>query len=199
MNMRVKIRAVLCIIIAAMLMGCEFTPPQKEPISFTDPKEPTPQEVERDEGYALLYDLLKQESGVSDIFKVKSASDPVKQVVTDIADASKNAVTDLEHIARQEAFMSLEDTGLPKVEQQTRKKIAFSTAGSLLLSGGENFEKQLLMTQAQATQYAQYLATTVAQAEENQDHRKKLTAIAEQFKKLNERVVAMLAIKPSGS
>lgn len=195
MKANLQTLSMTAMLMVVLLTGCEFTPPDKEPMSFTDPKEPTPQDVERDEGYALLYDLLKQESGVADIFNVKSASDPVKNVVTDIAEASKQAVTKLENIARQDGFLNFDDTGLPKVEEQTRKKIAFATAGSLLLSRGETFEKQLLLTQAEATKYAHYLAVTLAEAEDKSAVRKQIQAIAEQFKKLNERVIAMLWVK----
>lgn len=195
MNTTPRAPWLLFALLAVVMTACEFTPPQKEPVSYVDPKEPTPQDIDREEGYALLYDLLKQESGVSDIFTVKGASDPVKQIINDIAAASKQGTAAIEDIARSEAFMSLEDTGLPKVEEQTRKKIAFATAGSLLLSSGSDFELKLLLTQSEATKYAHFLALTVAASEEDPKHKQTLDKIAEQFKTLNQRVVAMLSIK----
>ena len=188
--------AACAVLLAALMAGCSNIPDLK-PWSFTkqDEQPPTVEDINRNQGLALLYDLLNSESQVAQIFTIKSASDPVKAVVNDIQAAAKDGAAMLKARAKADAFVNLTDTGLPNVEVQTRKRIAWATTGQLLLASGEQFELDLLLTQTKATNYAASLAATLAAAEDDKQHAQKLKDLGDRFSKLQQRVDALLAVR----
>ena len=188
--------ALAVLLVAISLVGCKNIPDTK-PRSFTEHADepPTVADIDRNEGYAILYELLNDESQVAELFVIKSASEPVKAVINDIQAAAKDGVTMLKNMATNDGFINLTETGLPNIAKQTRERIIWATTGQLLLASGKNFELQLLITQLKAAHYAQYLADAMAAAEDNKDYRKQLKDLADRFGKLNQRVEALLTVK----
>lgn len=158
----------------------------------------------RDHGYALLYDLMKNESQVGGILKIKSVSPPVEKAIKDIQAASKSALDVIEKLNPKSAQakddsknQKLTVTALPEAEVKTRSSIQMATTAQLLMASGDKFQKRLLLTQVEATNYASHLAKIIGQAEDRSQAQQAMKQISERFSELHKQVQEMLVIAPA--
>src|SRR5436853_2063054 len=94
----------------------------------------------RNEGYALLYSLVGQESDANKIFIVKHASPEIVSEVKEIAQDYRNAKQRLETFKNDDPKLDFKVSGLPDIEQKTRDAIEKTYTKRLLLSTGRRFE-----------------------------------------------------------
>lgn len=148
----------------------------------------------RDQGYAILYATIKDESRVDGLLIVKGPSPPVAETVKAIAEFSRSTKERLETLAKEAPPLDLEHQGLPPAESETRKSISSATAKSLLSSRGGELDLRLLLTQHEALKYVSHLAITLSEHEPNASRAEYLKKLAGEARVLDERVVAQLAV-----
>ena len=143
------------------------------------------------EGYSLLYELVSKQSQVDSLFVLKTASKPCVQVVTQIAQASKDASARISSICDDDPMLVLDRASLPRVESATRDAIESATSKALLFAGSD-FEVRLLLTQYEATRYGSHLAGELAATDPNTSRGQWLEEFADQYAQLNESVFKLI-------
>lgn len=184
-----SIRAALGVALA--LTACRSSPPPAAdgpPVASTGAVD----QAALNQGYSLLYGLVASTAKVDMILMLKSASDPVKQVIRQIATESATARDRLKEMAEGDPALQLDLKALPGVEQATRQRIESTTTKALLTASGENFERRLLITQLSGMEYGAALAQSLVQLEGNPQRREALQAIATRFDALHQRVFTVL-------
>lgn len=182
-------------LLACLLYGCAAstsrlsTPPHDQPISeaLTD----------RNQGYALLYQLVEKNQKVGQILAIKSVTPLTAKLIHQIAQFCRETYQQLNGYRQQDPALTFTANGLPFLEAQTRQALEAAITKSLLFSSGDLFEKRLLTIQAQSMSYLAHLTLTVSQHEANTDRRQFLEQTSEQASQLHDQIIERLAIAPS--
>jgi hypothetical protein len=145
------------------------------------------------EGYGLLYELTGKEQNVDKILIVKSANSKVAVEIKNIAQLFGQAHDQLDAFAKQDARLRFGTTRLPTLEKKTRESIESQTTKDLLLSSGRDFDLQLLLTQAQALQYASHLAKELDGQDDNTHRKSFLNQFSKQCEQQHQRVIHLLS------
>lgn len=153
-----------------------------------------PANTQLSHGYSLLYSLVSKQSNLDKVLILKSASEPTKQLIKRIAQASAAAKKQIEELAKLDPALVLNDEGLPAIESATRAAIESATSKQLLF-GGDSFELRLLLTQVEATRYGAALARQLAAADPDPARVSWLESFAQQYEDLNRDVIARLAAR----
>ncbi len=166
------------------MAGCRTAP-----TAAPDAGDPAAMQANADlaRGYALLYQLVNDESGLSQILILKSVTPKTKLLIDEITDSSKRAEKHLKAIPRR-------DPGMPKAEVDTRASISSATGMRLLGAGNDRFEVELLLTQTSATEYGSNMATVLAKMETRPDEKAWLQAFAKEYWAFNRRAAALLNV-----
>jgi hypothetical protein len=180
------------------IAGCSATPQSNSPAGVetaSTSHAPVGGEIrERNQAYSLLYDLMDKESNVDKLFIVKSASDPVKTLVKQIAAACKSAHQQMEDFPKQDKQIEFDVTDLPKLEQRSRDLEAKDQEHILLTSSGKEFELRLIFTQAQAMGYARQLCRALLEKETDPSRKAFLSALADQCGGFHDQMMKMLNV-----
>lgn len=168
---------------ALMLSACHSTLPPVRPGDIG----------ELDRGYSALASLLNDERQVHNLLAIKPESQPVSAVVRDISATSAAAHDDLRELRSLEPPVMIDQSpDLPLIERSARDAIAAETAKDLLLSG-DSFDVRLLLSQAQALRYGEFLARKLGEADPNTVRTARLDALADDYDRLYEEVIRILA------
>jgi hypothetical protein len=146
----------------------------------------------RNEGYSLLYHLMRQESDVAKILIIKHADVPVTDIIKEIASTCDQARKDLELFHEKDRHLSFEMANLPEMEQKTRAAIQSTVTKQLLMSSGRTFEHRLLFTQAESMNYAAHLAAVLHDQDDNQLRKQFLATLSQKCTTLHDQVVELL-------
>lgn len=149
--------------------------------------------AERNEGYALLYGLVGDESGVDKILIIKVETDAVEAVITSIADKTGEMRKRLDAFAESDPGLDFEYSHLPVMELRTRESISAAKARELLLPGGNDM-LELVLTQVRALEYGQHLAEELADVEPSEERKEFLEEASATFAELLEKTVALLML-----
>jgi hypothetical protein len=163
--------------------------PGVAPTSAADEDEITLRE--RAEGYAILHDLLSDESNVSKLLIIKSPPKDVERIIHQIADAAKIAQEEIAAWFEDDDSVDLEVSRLPAMELRARSSIGAAKAKELILPGGDD-TLLLLMSQFSALEYAEHLAEELADVEPDASRKARLRDFAETFSGLKGAVFATL-------
>jgi hypothetical protein len=137
---------------------------------------------------------MGKESDVDMILMLRNASPPTQAIVREIANACTAAREHLDLLAKTHPLLRLNYNDLPKSEIDTRDAIAWATTKKLLL--GSEFELKLVLTQISATEYAAFLAQTLADRDQDKERQAWLKDQAASFKDLHQRIVQRLMVRP---
>ena len=91
-------------------------------------------------------------------------------------------------------LLRLDYHDLPKAEVDARDAIEWATTKKLLL--GVEFELKLLLTQVSATEYAAFLAQTLAARDSDKERKAWLMENAAIFENLHRKIAQRLTVKP---
>ncbi|MCC6682973.1 MAG: hypothetical protein IT445_18900 [Phycisphaeraceae bacterium] len=144
-------------------------------------------------GYSLLYSVIRDEANVDGLFILRKPSESTRSVVTSIAEAARQAKKDLEHMAAADPQLRLDITDLPAAEAEARSIVAAATSKRLLF--GDDFERALLLSQLDATQYMGALAQHLGQRELNADRAATFRDLARRMEELYGEVLERIEIK----
>ena len=117
------------------------------------------------EGYSLLYGIASQQRNVDKILIVKSASQSVHSLITEIANYTTSLSKQLEDFAAKYPALRVDVQFLPEVEVKARAAIASECIKELLLTSGKNFERLLLHSQLDALQQESHIAAVMVDLE----------------------------------
>jgi len=180
---------IFVLVCALASTACKSTPDK----ATADPPKDSAN-VALSEGYALLYKVLSDQSGVDRLFVFRSASGPTKQLVQSIAQTCRDGKQHLDQ--RQETLkaegIGFDARGLPVIEAESRTILA-SRSSSQLLTGGR-FEVNLLLTQSEATRYIAALAKALADHDGNEKRSQWLNDLSQQMFELQDQVAERLTV-----
>ena len=151
---------------------------------------------QQNEGYSILYQLMKDESQVAGIFAIKHADDSVGDLIRQIAQTCKIAQQQMQTFPKTDNQIEFDEPDLPLIEQRSRDLTAKREAEVLLFSGGKSFERRLIFTQAQAMGYATELCKALDENETDPIRKEFLKTLADQCDNLFDRLMAMLTVTP---
>lgn len=146
----------------------------------------------RNEGYSLLYKLMSQESDVAKVLIIKHTSKPIGELIREIDQMADDAKKQLDQFHAQDSHLSFEMPNLPQLEVKTREAIEKTETKQLLFSSGPVFEQRLLLSQAQALNYAAHLAKMLQEQEAHAQRKQFLSELSPRCTALHDRVLDLL-------
>jgi hypothetical protein len=174
---------------AGFLCGCaNFQTTASDEAPTTD----TEKIALRNNAVSLLYDLLGDEKKVKEILIIKRKNAKLDRLIDAISDSSSDAAKRLQQMAKEDPTLNLHALKLPAGEIATRHAIAKTEEHELLLSSGENFEFDLLLTQVDALSYGWHLAGIAAKNSPRPEGALASMEISTAYKDLHAQASAML-------
>lgn len=189
----IAIRMATLATISASLGGCA-APVLDRPLAASDASGEHQVAATLSHGYALLFDLLDDEAKVAGILAIKSPRPGVADLLRHI---SMEADVDREHLRpllAESPTIALDETSLPLLERDARRRIAREETPALLFAGGRSFETRMLLTQQKAAQYAAALCESLAAADPNRSRGDLLTVMAHHWHGLEGEIRSWLTV-----
>jgi len=147
------------------------------------------------EGYSILY----HDAGNLDlselILYVKSESDAMKKVVTEIGEVGGDVKKDLERIARDYPGVKIDLDPLPEMEKRKRAAITkdrMKDFAPLVGKGGREYERTMLLSYANGLNHERHLCQAMAEAEPDEGLKRFLLDTEKRYDGLYDRVTALL-------
>jgi hypothetical protein len=140
------------------------------------------------EGYALLYHLMKKEGDADKVFIIKSGAESTKDLLKDISGTAQKMSAQMKSWASHDPSLTFENEGLPSVEKQTRESIESERTGKILKASGADLDKLLLTCQYEALTYGVNLTKTLSEKEESKARKETLSQFVVDLSKLQQRV-----------
>jgi Mg2+ and Co2+ transporter CorA len=176
---------------AILLTGCQTTSVDSQiPVRAKADHQVPPSS--RNNGYSLLHQLLDEQKDVSKLRFIKREPSDLKELINQIAAASRAGARQLELYAQQDASLVLTDYRLPPAELAARKAMATTKQNELLHESDDPFELSLFLAQTEALSYASHLAKVTAAFEPQSDRAKYLTQLSEQMDRLHRQLLAWM-------
>lgn len=138
---------------------------------------------------------MNDESEVGKIFILKSADDSVKSVVKEIGSACEAAKKQMDEFPKQNIRIEYDVPDLPYMEKRSRDLQAKDDERALLTTSGKEFERRLIFTQAEATNYAMQLCKALNEKETDPGRKSFLENLAKQFSDFHGRLMNLLAVQ----
>ena len=151
--------------------------------------------LELDRGYTLLDSLLTDESSVADILVIKSAGDDLTRLLEHISRQAGSDLAELRKLYPMEPAVDPSGDGLPRIESDARARIRNQQTALLLMSGGEDFEVLILLTQEKATDYVEAICRSLSKADPQKKRSEMLKGMADGWKEFNRRARSLFLVK----
>jgi|SRR5581483_6909979 len=171
--------------IATLCAGCHLFPPAPLPPAAGAP-------TTRNNAYSLLHQLLMEDKDVGYLSLVKRENAPLKELMKRIASTCAQSASLLEELAKHDPSLHLDAAGLPSGEVAARKAIADFKQRQLLKDKRADLELALLMSQAEALNYAWHLSLVASEVESHAENRAAVAGIRRDMEELYWQVWAML-------
>jgi hypothetical protein len=178
------------LLLGGLFVGCQSAPPPAPPVADHGLTVTL-----RNNSYALLYQLMGEEKDVSLLRFIKREHQDLKDVLKEVSKTSAAAEKLLKKFAEEDPTLDLNEIRLPPGEMATRAAIAAHDRKNLLHRSGEDFEMTLLLTQAEAVNYGDFLARVAAQNESVPGRRDTLEKLSQQMAEYHHRIVRLIAIR----
>jgi hypothetical protein len=150
---------------------------------------------QRNEGYSLLYKLIGDDSGVSDILIVKHTDDSVGSLIKEIATFCQGARKRMDEFPKRDSSIEYDESDLPYIEQKGRDLQTADDTQALLFSSGKEFEVRLIFTQAEAMNYARQLSKALAEHETDAARKSFLNDLSHRCSDFHDRLMKLLSVK----
>ena len=151
--------------------------------------------VELDHGYTLLDSLLSDESSVADILVIKSAGEDLTRLLKNISKLAKSDLAEIRKLYPMDPSIDPSGDGLPRIETDARTRIRNQQTKLLIMSGGEEFEVLILLTQEKATDYIESICRSLSKADPQKERSKMLAGMADGWMEPNRRARSLFLIK----
>ena len=189
------------LICGAIFCGCARTQPDAPAaapavVSVAAPAVESPADIKgivlRNNAVSLLYELVGNEKNVSKVLLIKHASADLGRLIHGISLTAGDIANRLDQMAAADPELKLYALRLPAGEKATRDAIAKTEEHELLFSSGNNFQFQLLLTQADALSYGWHLAKMAADNSKQPAEIRAFTEMSGAMEDLYQQVVGML-------
>ena len=180
---------------AGIFCGCatfQKTAPPKNAAAFSAEKLEL-----RNNSASLLYDLLGDEKNVGKVLVIKGNREELHRLIKTISTVSGDGAKQLERMAKGDPTLNLHAIELPAGENATRDAISKTEEHELLFSSGENFEFNLLLTQADALSYGWHLAKIASENSSQPEQVQEFDSMSEAMQNLYKQVVALMRSPPA--
>ena len=147
------------------------------------------------EGYSLLYKEARQLDASDLILYVKSESDSMKKVVTEVSNVGDDVKKDLERIAKSYPGVRIDLDPLPEMEKRKRTALSKDRAkyfAPVVGKGGREYERTVLLAFSNGLNHERHLCTVMADAEPEASLKKFLLDTGKRYDALYERVNDLL-------
>ncbi len=155
-------------------------------------------------GYSVLKLFLEDEQHLTTIRRVKTVisfegiSDSSTRLVDEIADASEQALAELENLATASPAIVFEQFPEDSIGKATLDSLRMTTAKEFLLNTDE-FEKNLLLSQSQILRVISHLAKQLEQKESSDKRKIWLGKLAVRYENYYQQVSALLLVSSGDS
>ena len=152
-----------------------------------------------DAGYSVLRLFLDDEQYLTTIRRVKTVitfdgiSDESTRLIDDIADASEQALEELEQLAAEKPAIEFVELSEDSIGKATLDSLRITTAKEFLFDA-DDFEKNLLLSQSQILRVISHLAQQLAEKETSEQRRAWLDQLAQRYENYYRQVYARLAV-----
>jgi hypothetical protein len=186
------------VVVLILVCGCQSL--QVSPASASSTKPISSQQITdatttHNNALDLLHDLLGDEKNLSKVLIIKHASPELKTLVKRISGVSAEGVKTLEMLAKTGGAPQWGRLDLPAGERATREAISKDKEHELLHSSGNEFEFQLLLSQAEGLNYGAHLAKIASVTAANPGHAAKLSVLGRQLEELRADVLSLLRLR----
>lgn len=188
-------RAPMLLLLSLAIAGCAGTSAPHPGGALKPPANNGGRFRKRNEGYSLLYNLMKDDSDVGKIFIFKHASDMVGDLIRSVGHACQDTKKQMDQFQKSDRHIEFDVADLPNLEKRGRDIESKAVEHALLHSSGKEFELQIVYSQAKATRYAIDLCKALEEVEDNQDRKKFLEDTAHRFQDLNDKLMQLLEVK----
>jgi hypothetical protein len=151
----------------------------------------------RNNAASLLAGLLGDEKNVDKILIIKHNSAALGQLMKSISKTAGAGEEELETLAKNDKNLNLHALQLPPGETATRAAIKKTKEHELLLTSGDKFELNLLLTQTDALDYGSHLARIAAENTTSPEEQRQFHSLDVQLGNLFSRVVAEIRALPA--
>ena len=127
------------------------------------------------------------------VLTFSSISDESRKLVDEIADASEQALQQLERLAVSKPGIEFQDFAEHEIAHSTLDSIRMKTAKDFLFSG-DDFEKQLLVSQMQVLRVISHLAKELEEEETNLKRKAWLNKLAMRYENYYQQVYSRLTV-----
>jgi hypothetical protein len=140
-----------------------------------------------DSGYSVLKLFLEDEQHLTVIRRTKlvltftSIDDISTTIIDAISNSSKRSLSELEELAEAKPEITFSELSSKTIASATLNSIRMATAKEFLF-GGENFEKDLLLSQLKVLPVIIHLAEQLEKNETNFDRKQWLNKLVSQYK-----------------
>ncbi len=154
-------------------------------------------------GYSALRLFLEDEQYLTTLRRVKlvlafeGISDQSTMLVDEIADASGQALDDLEKLAAAKPAIAFRQFSDDSIGKATFDSLRFATAKELLLETND-FEKDLLLSQSNILRVISHLAKQLEAKETNVKRKAWLKKLALRYEKYYQQVYARISVTGKG-
>ena len=144
-------------------------------------------------GYFLLHKLCSDESKLPLLLTVKDTPKEIETFADKISKTAKETLADLDRIQEHDKSLDFDRNPLPRIERDVRDSIAGEKQHQLLFGAkGPEFARALLVSQIEASSYAENLTKVLAGQEKDPSRSKTLTRLSEKWRELHEEAFALL-------
>lgn len=147
------------------------------------------------EGYSILYSTLDGLSKFDLVFVVKSESQPVNDLTTEVTEYAETLKATLERVARDYPAVDIELEPLPVMEQRTRSGMTndrIKSFAPIVGLKGEAFERRILQAVEGTLNNVRFMAQALAEEEPEPSLKQIATTAHTRLEDLYQRVLAML-------
>lgn len=174
---------------ALLFCGCQWIDKPSEKIETS----------ELNYGYGLLYDVVSQEQDVDKILWIKRVNPELQNLIKQIAELSGKVTDELDSWKKEDPSLILSATGLPELEVKTRDRIAHYKTFDLLGTWGDDFERDLILTQLEALNYMAYMMKSLAASDPQKSRHEFLLENSKEFLALRDTMQSMLVVQFVGA
>ncbi len=120
------------------------------------------------DGYSLFYDFCDQESQLSLLLWIKTATPQVSDYTKRVSKTAKDDMAVLKKFSASNRALKLDKVSLPRFEIEVRKSMADARKHEVIWgNSGETFSRAVGMTQSEAINYGMHVAKQLAESEPN--------------------------------
>jgi hypothetical protein len=145
-------------------------------------------------GYFLLHQLCDNEAQLPLLLDLKHSSPEIKTFADRISRTAKESNTSLEQMQDTDPAIKFDRNPLPSIEQDVRESIQDEKQHQLLFgTSGAAFERALLVSQVEASNYARNIAKVLAENENDPKKRISLEKISSKWFLINKETFRLLS------